>query len=223
MDIYNFINNLDQKQIFLFASIFVFTLWIFKNISIKLSVVVGLVIWIGIIIYLNQKKEQDTGDKNNEHNIKLQTIKPKPKNFSKYDNVIDFFFSIQDLYVYNPQAYEEMIDNTDEFLSMYEEIEINPIRSNELFNPMFQRRRNALNALQSLIYKVPSDPNMINKLNDSMKELDDILYIFLDKVNYLHNKHLYENGYTSDHKLIDNGPLAYNNYDTKSKFAYEFY
>src|SRR5277367_2350908 len=136
MNLYNFITNLDQKTIFLFASAFTVILFVFQKINITLGVIVGLCLWIGIIAYVTSHQEQDIENHKLQHDTKLNKIKPIPHNFSKYDDVINFCFSVQDFYAYNPLAYEEMIDNTDTFLAYYEEVKLNPKRSNQLFELM---------------------------------------------------------------------------------------
>lgn len=217
MNLYNFITNLDQKTVFLFSVVFAIIIFFFQKINITLGIIVGLCLWIGIVSYVTSHQEQNIINKQIQHDTKLKEIRPIPQNFDKYDDIINFCFSVQDFYAYNPLAYEEMIDNLDTFLAYFDEVKLNPKRTNELFELMNQRRRDAVNALHSTIFNLNDDNlDLTKKLTEAIKQLDDILYTYLDEVKYLHDKNLYDQGININYKPINDGPIECNNFNNAS-------
>ena len=145
---------------------------------------------------------------------KTALLKPTPVNAIKYEDLVNYLFSIQDLYVYNPLAYEETISEIDIFLDCYEEVQLNGAIAGQQYYDMRLHKRYALNALHSIIHNMPHNINLTKKLNDSMLQLESILNVYMDKVEQLHNLYIHEHGYSTDITIIDKGIFARNIYDT---------
>lgn len=225
-NIYQFINKLNKEVLFLYSFIFIVVLAIFSRVNITLGIILGLVVFLFIILYIDGKSETSLQNEKVQYDKKLENIKPKPKKITnEYKDFIDYFFSIQDFYPYNQQAYENAIDGTDNFIQLYEDIQVNPNLSNQLFETMYDKKRDILNNIHSIILKLPGQKIIVEKHSNSLKTMDELLTKYLNKVKYLHDKDLYENGYNINYKPINNGPLAFNKYNTNSnsRTSYEFY
>lgn len=221
-NLYKFVKNIDSKSLFKYIALTIFFVIIFRRFDITLSIVFAIIFSICIVFYKQQEKTIKNDDDKKQHKIKLKTIKPTPKNFDKYKDIVSFFFSIQDFYIYNPQAYEEVIENVDSFFKIYEDINNAPELSNDYFELSENKKKSALNALHSLIFKIPTSIIAIKKLNKSIVVLEKILNNYLDNLILIHKNHLYAKGYNTNYKIINTFPKAHNYYN-KNKYSYELY
>jgi len=207
------INNLDSSKIFTYVVILIIFLFIFSKLSIGLNIFLGIILAIALMLYLYQTDQADIGNKNNLHKEKLQNIKPQPKSFGPYDDLVDFFFSIQELYYYNPPAYEEAVDNTDSFIVLYEQVLDGPQLAGLNYELAEKKKLNAVNAIQSLIFKIPTNKLVIHKLNNADRILDEILNKYLSTIYTTHYFNVLKYSYNNQSKIIDLGPKAASYYD----------
>jgi len=137
---------------------------------------------------------------------------------------IDFFYSIQDLYVYNPQAYEEMIDNLNAFLYLKKRIFSDPVMCNQYYQIADSKKNNMLNSLHSIIFNLPNNKIFTIKLNGAQKRLETLLNIEINKMYYrcAFYIQLYGNDVLKRQLETDKAPKAFNNYSGQP-FTYQFY
>ena len=89
---------------------------------------------------------------------------------------------------------------------------------------MEQMKRNSLNSLKSIIFKLPEDTRVINKLDKSCTVLDNILTKYLDQISYMSDNYNYKFGYNVDTKMINYGTKPFNEYsDIFQPYTYEQY
>jgi hypothetical protein len=212
----------DNKTLFAYIIIFILIIFSFSTINIELNIIFGTFIACILIYYLYGDYKKKQKEENKIKSVQESYLLPKPQIFEKYNNVIKFMFSIQDLYVYNPQAYEEITENLANFLRTFEEIQNNPKKSSINYTLMVNYKRNATNSLHSIIYNLPNDIQYTNKLNKAIVILQEILDNFLYKVEKIHNNYIYENGYNIETKIIKNDQLPYNAFDNGIKSLYTF-
>ena len=200
----------------------IFFIIVFRRINITLAIILSIGISICVIFYLQQKKDLLNDDDERQHKVKHSTILPKPKNFFKYKDIVAFFFSIQDFYSYNPQAYEEIVDSIDSFLKIYEDINHSHKLCNSLYELAENKKNNGINALHSLIFSIPTGIVAIRKLNKSILVLEKILNKYLDNLVNIQKNYVYVNGYNTEHKIINVYPKPSNHYN-KEKYTYDLY
>lgn len=221
-NLYNQISNMDKKTRFIYIIITIFIVCIFSRLNVGLNIVFACGVSYLIIKYLNDKKISNTDDINKQNDIKATYIKPEPQLINDHPDLIDFFFTIQELHDYNPEAYEEMIDNVEAMLRLYKDIDKITHKCEDRYQIAESKIRNAVNALHSIIFSLENN-KIINKLNRSHRKLNKILNSYLLKMFKKCEDIRLVNGYNSDTKLIDfDKPKPYNTYDDK-KFSYEFY
>lgn len=199
-----------------------------NNINIAITIVIMTT--LAIIYYLynknilidEQEQEQELElEQELAQEIKLENIVPNVDDIEK-DDIIDFLFSIQDMYEYNPQAYEEMSDNIEAFLTVYDIIHAGTPLCDHYYQIAESKKDNALNSLHSIIYKIPGDNVVVEKHTRAHKRLETILNKYLNKLYDECQHNIVKYGRTVYNRAINLGPKEHNHYQDKD-FSYQFY
>lgn len=216
---------LDNETLFYYIIIIIGIAFVFSNIMIELNLIFGLIIG-GIVIYVlytNYKDKQEVENKTKSFQESL--LLPKPETLSKYENVVKYLFSIQDFYVHNPQAYEDMVNAIENFFRIYEETIVNHKYAGRNYDMMIEQKRSGMNSLHSIIYNLPTNVDYTEKLDNGVVTLEEVLQEYLDKVESIQKLYLHQNGYNVDTKIINkSGIMEYNSFDSNNNlFTYEMF
>jgi len=213
----NIINKVDRVTLFWYIIIFILVLFIFSKMKIELNILVGIIVALGIlfVLYSNYYFVQSNTDELFKQKINL--IYPPPKKTINRPELINFLFSIQDLYIYNPQAYEDMREYISNFLFIYDETVNNKFSAEINYKLIKNQKINALNSLQSILLKMPPNSEYDMKLKYSTITLEKLLNEYMQDIYDIYERNLYENGYTTNTRIIETDPVGYNN---ESKDAY---
>lgn len=224
-DLYKYIDTWNGERIYLYVAVFIFILWVFSKKEYGTNILIGIIVGTFVVAYLNNRSITSTDTLDEIQKIKRDNINPKLNNQAeKHNHVVNILFSIQDLYVYNPQQYEEMIRYVNQFYDMYQLSFVDPKTSYINYGHMKQYKRDALNAFTALIFSLPDDVKARSKVNAASNVLDDILTKDLDQVSYLVDEDIYKTGYNIDTKILDYGVKPCNEYDDLFNiFTYELY
>jgi hypothetical protein len=133
-------------------------------------------------------------------------------------------YNIEDIYMYNPLEYENLIKTLNKFYEYYELAFIDETTANKNYEIMDTYKQNALNILSSII--LTTDNQYIRyKINTSAETLNEIMTKHLDQISYLSDNDIYKNGYNVNTKIIDfDSTKPYNNYNDMFKnYSYEVY
>lgn len=191
------------SSIFLYFVIALIAIVYFRSINVELNVVLGLTLAF-ILIFVLYKLE--TSNKENMellHQTKAENIYPPTTNIKKYGDLTDFIFSIQDFYIYNPQAFEDMVKATDTFLEIYEEVLIDPSLAGRHYDNANAQKLLALNHLHSIIIMIPSSKLLIEKLNASLQQFEELLNNYLTVIYDTNTDYIKKYGYFNNSKVID--------------------
>lgn len=191
------------------------------------------IIFTVLILVYGLYNSQNKGNNNNENfiqntdkEIKINAIIPTIQHLAEKDDIINFFFFMQDYYVFNPQAYEEAIDNVNELFKVYNIIKTEPDQNiNYYYSVAVSKKDNALNSMHSLIYMLPDNCKAIKKFNESLKRLNVILNKYVHELYVFCMNETKINGYDVTKRIINpiNYPREYNIYfDTAKDFTYQF-
>ena len=212
--LYEFIDKWDGNRLFTYIVIFIAIIWIFTQKELGINILIALLVGFFVINYLNYRTTTNAETIDNIQNIKKDIIRPKLYEQTKKQNdIVDFLFSIQDLYMYLPQQYEVMVNSINYFYDLYNDIIIDHKTCYANYDTMKRFKRDALNALMSLIYTIPEDIRVRKKINESVLVLDKIMTKDLDQISYIIDDYTYKNGYSVDTKIIDYGCKAVNEYE----------
>jgi hypothetical protein len=222
MRLYNLIKTINNKNLFKYAVIILISIIYFSNKNIKLNIFLALIIALFYISYNYDEIKTNQEEEEEQMHLKRSTIKPKPTNFEDRDDVIDYLFSIQDWYHYNPQAYEELIDNLRSFFKLYNTIKRGSDFCDSYYQIVESKKNNALNAFHSLIYTIPVNFPVMDKFNRAHKRLETILNEYLNELYDICYRDLKKKGYDITRRAINLGPKEANHYFDKD-FTYQIY
>ena len=210
VNLYEYIDDIDRSSFFFYIIIFLIFIIFFKNYEIGINIIVCIFFYFLLVLFINEKKKKIKKENMETKQKKINSLEPEVKNLVKYNEIIDFLFSIQDLYIYNPQAYEEMHNCINNFFIVYEDILKNKKQTNNLFNIADKNMYDSINSLHSLIYSIPeNDLNVRNKLHVAMDVLEKILNKYINEMYDIHVGNL-KDGYNVNYKCINTGPKEYN-------------
>lgn len=222
MNVYGLVDSFNNYELFRNIVIILIFLFIFLKLTIGLNIILALVLAVIVILYLTEKQNRENEIERSSFQTKLKTIKPIPKVLNDDKDIIDFMFSIQDFYVFNPLAYEELIDNIDAVLTLRDNIFGNKQFANQYYQIAESKKNNALNSLHSIIFTLPNDKIFQEKFNRSHKRLETILNKHLNEMYDQCNYYIKQDGKDTLKRQINIGPKEYNHYFDKD-FTYQFY
>ncbi len=220
-NIYDIMHHMNSSTIFKYIMVLISIYLFFKHKIVSLAIILGLAIGVVVIYYMYSKSKSTVSDRVQEHELKVEHILPEPHKIKSNERLVDFLFSIQDMYQYNPQAYEEMVDNIEAFLTIYDTI----MKGVRLYDYYYEiagdKKENAVNALQSIIYKVPSSKGVMYKLTRAHKRLETILTDIINEIYDKCKEYRISHGTTIHNKVLLDNPKPYNNYEEGDN--YQFY
>jgi len=224
MNIYTTINNLDNPTLLKYLVIIFAFLFLYKSQNIGLNVILALLLASFVILYLYNKKIEQINLNENEFIQKENYINPEiPMLKHEYNqDLIDFIYSIQDMHIYNPESFEEMADNINHFLKIYDIIFENYSLREQYYQIAESKKNNALNAFHAIILSLPVDNKITDKFNRAHKRLETILNKYLNDLYDECRHKLIIQGYNINKRHINIGPKEANNYFEKD-FSYQFY
>lgn len=224
MGIYTVLEGINQKYTFLYAFIFLILILYFRSKNVGLNIILAMIIGYLIVWYIYEKNNVKIQVEEDQQQKKFDSIIPHSKKIKPYNNVLDFVFSIQDFYVYNPQAYEDIIDNIDSFFTIYEKIFITQYLCEDNYQIAESKKQNALNAVHSLIFKLPNNKIMTDKLDRAHKRLETLLNKYLNEIyDKCRGKNI-KGGRDINTRQINVGPKEYNKFFNLEKgYTYQFY
>ena len=154
--------------------------------------------------------------KTNVLNISHPTTYEQNKKISEINDLTNLI----DLYPYNPQQYMDMEWNINMFFLLYEDTLIDNAKCFNNYTFMERCKNNSLNALMSIIYKIPSNEYNTLKINNLSEILDNRMTQCLGVVEQIIDDYQHINGFDINTQIIDRGPKASNQYNDST---YEIY
>lgn len=216
------ITNIDNDTLFWYVSIFVLITFAFSQLKISMSTLYGTIISFVTIHLLYTTYNISKTNNKIMSDQKKDLIIPHSENINSDEKLVNLLFNMQDFYSYNPQAYENAISDLDKFLNYYSQVKNFPETAGTYFDNMNDLRRNILNEIHSIIYKLPQNVQYTEKLNKSISIINDVLFDYLDKVKYINDKYIFENGYSYNSKQIHTtNVVPYNTFSKNETNVYE--
>jgi hypothetical protein len=107
-----------------------------------------------------------------------------PSLLNQHDDIINFLYFINDFKQYNPDVYNELIININDFLTLYKDYQIIREEKKKLMQDViFDTKAKILDNLSSFIYSFNNSPDLRLKLNNSIDKLNDLLNLYINKLN----------------------------------------
>lgn len=209
--IYYKLSSINSYELFNYILVIIITITIINYFNLPLKGFIGLFIGIIIVYIYYNKKILESQTYKNDLDIKLELIKPRPKLFNKYPELINLFFNIREFYNYNNKAITNCIKNVEYILQIYSDIQNGIKYCDKNVDVVKNLKQNALNDLHSVIFSLENNKILEKKLKKALDELHKILNYFENKMINICNKNIDDYGYTYEKKYINkNEPKAYN-------------
>lgn len=212
--------TINPSSIMLYIIVFCICIMYFRDMNITMGIILGIVVSVCLIYFLYHREITDINNETELHNLKSQNIKPQTKHIQNYRELTDFVFSIQEFHSYNPQAFEQLVQNLDTFIEIYEYVLLDNSLAGDYYSIADMHKLSALNHLHSIIIVIPSDKKIIHKLNSSMEILEKLLNGYLTEIYEKNKKYIGENGYFNNSKIIELNISPYNSYQTETMEQY---
>jgi hypothetical protein len=227
-DLYKNISNLDSKATFNYIIILIISLFLTKNMKMKLNNIFGILLGLIVISVYYQNNLNDLNQIDLQNKEKINIISKNNKNnkdigkIREYNEFVDFLFSINEFYKLNQQVFEDLIINLNRFLSIYEDIKIDNKNYTQKYITAENIKNNIMNILHSFIYALGNNYELVDKLNNACKILDNILNKYLEELYDNCQKKLIVYGYYNNTKQLYNGPKEYN-IEQDTKYTYDLF
>jgi hypothetical protein len=184
------IDKIDNRFAFQYIIIIIVCVYIFGKIKVEGNSLIGLIIAIILIIYINSKRNVFSVTENDDLKLKLNAILPKPKFFQVHPKLIKFFFGIRDFREYSEKPYNAMIIAVDNMAKIEYDINIGIEKCYQVVDIAKKNMYDALNHLQSYIHIIPLAKATTIKLQKAQNILKILLLELMDNIIYNCNKHL---------------------------------
>ncbi len=209
------INTLTSNHIFFGACVILACYLVFPNKYLYGLCLGGFIIYTYYYFNISLK---------NINNYKKTQIRPYNEIYNNYPEFIDFIYSIQEYYYYNPPVFEEILNNIQYFLKHYQQCLLNLNVINDEYTILIKHKYDALNALHSLIITIPVTDYMHFKLNKIIQVLQILFDKYLSNIVNKHTIYTNNNGLNINYKILqnDNEPKSSNIY-VNSYFTYDLY
>jgi len=196
----------------------------FSKINITLNILYGsllaiITVYILFLYQSNQLKEYNT-----LQSIKQDNIIPPNKTFlNDHPDITNFLFSIQDLFIYNQEAYIKMVNSIEYLFKVLKLSKINNKTAPINDSLIIDAKKDAVNSLHSILINSISNKPLEKKIILASDTLNEILNNYLIENRKIIEKFNYENGYDNMSCVINNlnDPEPKNLYD-HSGYSYEY-
>jgi hypothetical protein len=213
--------SIDKNELFVYSFVFIIIVSFTSKFNVTLSTILGLVFGYFMVTQL-VKSSKNSDDKQKEFvKKKFNHIRPKEEIIEKYDDVINFLFSIQGLYVYNPPTYEEMVNSIKNFFYVYEESIKIPELAHQNYVIAEMKFYYAINLLHSIIINADGNRRLDNKINRAFRVLYKILKKYLDEIELIIKKDIKYNGYNVNTLVLDQSLIKPYNFSEFSKYTFD--
>ena len=205
--------GIDAPELVIYGFISVIVFSYVSKYNITITTIVAIMFGYYILVILANSNKNNNDKKKTMLENKKKYIRPREEIIEKYDDIVEFLFSIQDLYIYNPPAYQELIETIKNFLTIYEETINTPntVSVHQNYTNAEIKFYHAINLLQSLIINTDSNLNNSqdanNKINRSTKVLYSILKKYLDEIQLIIKKDIKYNGYNIHTLLLNSNKI----------------
>ena len=215
--------NLDPDNLFQFLAIIVVTVFLFTRLRISMNMIFGLITGLLVVYFIYDRKQVENASNLDKLKIKQALIRPKPENFDGHPELVEFFYSIRDFFDYNPQAFRRVVKNVDAFLKILHDIRMGVRYCQQNMDVAKDKMDHALNHLHSIIFKLPVNKMIQDKLFRATEELQLILTNYQMEMIKICNLQLKERGYNVERGYTHFGGARPYDHFLDHKYSFKIY
>lgn len=187
--LYSYINDIDVNDKFFYIIIIIASTF-FSGSIIKPSgtVVVGLVVGILVVYYINDKREShgDTFISSMKEILDSHIMFPgKNEYLPKNSELVMFLEGYKEYYDYNPDLWKSFVSVINNYLKIIHEIDIGTKYYNLDYNVVKEYKTKVLNHYHSFIHSIPHAQSALDKFHSGFKTLEDHLNVEIEKTHQL--------------------------------------
>tara|TARA_B100000678_G_scaffold283605_1_gene283943 strand:- start:174 stop:962 length:789 start_codon:yes stop_codon:yes gene_type:complete len=224
LGIYNYIIDIDRNSLLTYGFVLITIVFLISMIDIKFNFILAVVIGIGVIYFLNEKRRATESGEMSQIELKLTRIFPPPDYFYMDSGIVELTYDIQEFKKYNEKAYENMIKHIDNVLHLRLDIERGVKHCEATVDIAKDERDDALNSLHSIIYKTPSNREFESKLTKALESLQYILQLHIDFMIQNCNNRYKKSGPNINNKMLyQDDPKPIDNRKCKDQNYYVYY
>lgn len=184
--IYEYIRDIDLTDRFIYVTLIIGTVMFMSRINITGHLVVGLIIGIIMVYYLNEKNVHtgNTFVQSMQNIISSERMKPhRNKHLAKNSELVLFLDSHKEYYAYNPKLWNDLVRHVNNFLHVMHDIELGVEQFNLDYDTMKSLKGKILNTYHAFVHTVPHTPHSNNKFHLGMERLELLLNRDIDEVH----------------------------------------
>lgn len=135
---------------------------------------------------------------------KMNSFEPKPSYFYLDSGIIELMYSIKEFSDYSEPIFKTVIQLLDKFLKL-------TLHAHEheayLYDNLHDLKIDILNHLEQMIFNIPEDHGVENKLFEAIKSMQYLLNYHLEKIRLQYNKSFNNRGPNIHNKYLQNDKL----------------
>lgn len=215
---YHYIENISPLKLFIYIIIVFSSILLMTKFPISTNHIVGIVLGIVIVYYLNERDRSVNIDDLKKIEIQMESIIPKPKFFYMDANIIEVVYNLLEFYDYNPEDFEAMVHSIDNLLKLRLDIEKGMVECKMIYDIAVDQKNKALNHLAAILVSLPAQQIIKEKLVAGIKILQLYLLRHLDFIRSTCENQIRDTGINVNTNLVSNLPVKPSDENMKDKF-----
>ena len=217
--VYNTLATINSVDLFKYIAIITIFASFLNFMHFKPNLIIGIIVGLIVVYIIYDKKDLANSTYQNQLNIKLELIKPRPQHFNEYPELIELFYSIRDFNDYNSTVFKNVIVDVDLMILVLNDIKQNIESCKYNVDVLQDKKRQALNNLSSMIFTIENNKLIERKLQKAVLELHKILNNIEKEATTICNQQILNDGYNNDRIYIHSkGPQPANIYNDSNHY-----
>lgn len=220
--IYSYISEIDDRSMFKYVSIIVGITYFVYHLRLNPYFITSVIIAFIVVFYMNERRNALGQNFINEMtNLLRSELFKHVKYFHIDSEMVEFVRTIREYRICNKSAFYQMMKSIDHMFRIELDMENGIEYIGENLEVALDKKKSAMNALQSIIFKLPRSNVTSKKYQESLSQLDRLLNRHIE-VMYRYTKYQYKNRpITTQTKFVyPNDPTGL---DQKNNKNYDFY
>lgn len=208
--IYTYITDIDNYDLLLYIFIFItFVSLLVYSFEFNMTFIFSFILGIVLVYFLNEQSRTNNQSDIKQLELKLNAIYPKPQYFHYDSRFIDFVHNNKEYQQYNPDVYEKMIKQMDNFLKLKNDIQHNVKPCSSNYQVARDLMYDILNNYESLYVNLPVYDNeeYYEQFRRMKDELQLLLLNHLNQMQFICNTSFNRNIHRNDNYVEFNKPL----------------
>jgi hypothetical protein len=159
--------------------------------------------------FIYDKNNLEVSSYEQQLKLKIELIKPKPKMFNKYPELIELYYNIRELYDYNQEAFSQSIEYVDNMLMIYNDLQIGLIYDcSKNVEVAVNNKDMAISNLRSIIYQLENNKILERKLTNAANTLNQILNNYEEHMLNICREQIKKEGYDNRKTNLPDGKIS---------------